>query len=74
MTSISTNTSVNAPSLSGKLQTVASWIKVALAAQNSRTALGKLDAAALADIGLSQAQACEEANRPIWDVPANWTR
>ncbi len=38
----------------------------------SRRALGQLDAQALRDIGLSPAAAQAEAQRPIWDVPANW--
>ena len=33
-----------------------------------------LDDRALADIGLTQAQARREASRPIWDVPANWLK
>lgn len=73
MTSITTNVSFNAPSLGGKLQSVAAWVKIALAAKNSRNALRNLDAAALADIGLSQSQAQAEARRPLWDVPSSWT-
>ena len=37
-----------------------------------RRALARLDAQALADIGLSQSDAQSEAKRPIWDVPSNW--
>jgi uncharacterized protein YjiS (DUF1127 family) len=68
MTSITTNVSFNAPSLGGKLQSVAAWVKIALAAKNSRNALRNLDAA-----GLSQSQAQAEARRPLWDVPSSWT-
>lgn len=35
-----------------------------------RRALARLDANALADIGLTRAQAQTEAARPIWDLPA----
>jgi uncharacterized protein YjiS (DUF1127 family) len=37
-----------------------------------RAALRRLDQAGLADIGLDRHTAIAEANRPIWDVPANW--
>ena len=45
-----------------------------LALGRSRTALSQLEDRALADIGLTQAQARREASRPIWDVPANWLK
>ena len=35
-----------------------------------RRALAKLDADALADLGLSAAAAHREASRPFWDLPA----
>ena len=38
----------------------------------TRRQLRALDDHALADIGLSRAEAEAEASRPIWDVPANW--
>ncbi len=37
-----------------------------------RACLAKLDSARLADLGLTQAEARQEAARPAWDVPANW--
>lgn len=40
--------------------------------QQSRRALAKLSAEQLADIGLTRAQAEEEAARPLWDAPAHW--
>ncbi|AXX97290.1 DUF1127 domain-containing protein [Profundibacter amoris] len=49
-------------------------IKLALKARHQRRALRRLDSAALADLGLTRKQAKQEANRPIWDVPANWLR
>lgn len=72
MTSISTNVSFAAPRAAGKLQSVATRIMAALDAHNSRVALRKLDPSALADIGLTQAQAHDEASRPIWDLPKSW--
>ncbi|NRB05400.1 MAG: DUF1127 domain-containing protein [Rhodobacteraceae bacterium] len=38
----------------------------------SRRALAQLDARALEDVGLTQQMAQDEAERPVWDVPANW--
>lgn len=43
-----------------------------LALFRQRHALARLDDAALADIGLSRADALAEANRPLWDAPAHW--
>ena len=37
-----------------------------------RRALERLDDRALADIGVSRADAMAEAARPVWDVPATW--
>ncbi|MGX9357137.1 DUF1127 domain-containing protein [Roseobacteraceae bacterium S113] len=39
-----------------------------------RRALRGLDDARLADLGLTRADALEEANRPLWDVPQHWVR
>jgi uncharacterized protein YjiS (DUF1127 family) len=39
-----------------------------------RRRLACLDEAALRDIGLTRTEALTEAERPIWDVPANWLR
>ncbi len=47
-------------------------INALLALWQQRRALAALDAAALHDIGITRAQAQGEAERPIWDVPANW--
>lgn len=43
-----------------------------LALYRQRRALLRLDAAALADLGLSKQEAVAEANRPFWDAPAYW--
>ena len=42
--------------------------------QRSRHRLSQLDAKALRDIGLSQAEANREAQKPIWDAPNHWLR
>ena len=49
-------------------------LRLGLVAQRQRQALRGLDAAHLADIGLSEHAALAEANRPFWDVPASWRR
>lgn len=47
-------------------------LKTLLSVWRSRQALTKLDAHALADIGVSAKHAHAEASKPIWDVPATW--
>ena len=42
--------------------------------QSSRHRLSQLDAKALRDIGLSQAEANREAQKPIWDAPNHWLK
>jgi uncharacterized protein YjiS (DUF1127 family) len=49
-------------------------LQLGVAARAQRKALARLDTAALADIGLSRAEAEIEARRPLWDVPSNWLR
>ncbi|MFT5065385.1 MAG: hypothetical protein ACJAXK_000316 [Yoonia sp.] len=39
-----------------------------------RRDLAKLDTQQLCDVGISAKQAAAEADRPVWDVPAHWTR
>jgi len=43
-----------------------------IAVARSRRELARLDARALADIGVSAKQAATEVNRGFWDVPAHW--
>lgn len=43
-----------------------------LALYRQRRQLAALDPARLRDLGLTRAQADEEAMRPVWDVPRNW--
>ena len=44
------------------------------AAHRQRLALARLDAAALADIGITPDEASAEANRPAWDIPQRWEK
>lgn len=48
------------------------FLNAALAAWRQRRALDRLDAYALRDLGLTEADVCREASRPAWDVPKNW--
>ena len=43
-----------------------------IALWRQRRALARLDDRALADIGVTRAEALAEAARPVWDVPATW--
>jgi len=45
-----------------------------LALARQRRALARLDDARLHDMGISVDEARAEAARPLWDVPAHWTR
>ncbi|WP_417523174.1 DUF1127 domain-containing protein [Marinovum sp.] len=45
-----------------------------LALHRQRRALARLDASRLDDLGLSRDEALREADKPIWDVPAHWSR
>lgn len=49
-------------------------LQTAIALHRQRRALARLDAAALADIGLTRAEALSEAQRPFWDAPDHWHR
>lgn len=40
----------------------------------SRRRLATLDDAALRDLGLTREEALDEAERPVWNVPAHWLR
>lgn len=48
------------------------FILCRLSLMQQRKALAKLDAHRLADIGVSQTLAHQEASRPFWDAPAHW--
>lgn len=50
------------------------WTRLlkANAIARQRRALRDLDDAMLRDIGLTRAQAVQEASRPFWDAPRHW--
>ncbi len=73
MSSCSTNTPFKETNLPPRLAIV-SFIGLAIAARRQRRALRNLDESVLRDLGLSRKDAETEANRPLWDVPANWRR
>ena len=47
-------------------------LKSRLSLWRTRRALAKLDAAGLADVGISPDNARHEASLTIWDVPDSW--
>lgn len=49
-------------------------IRAMIVVARQRNALRNLDPYLLDDIGLTEAQAAQEINRPIWDVPAFWRK
>ncbi|MDJ0823063.1 MAG: DUF1127 domain-containing protein [Paracoccaceae bacterium] len=49
-------------------QRLLAWVSLA----RQRRDLARLDADALADIGVTAKDARDEANRPFWDAPENW--
>lgn len=49
-------------------------LRDALALGHQRRQLAALDAARLSDLGLTAAQARNEAARPFWDAPRAWRR
>jgi uncharacterized protein YjiS (DUF1127 family) len=46
------------------------WLKRAVEISRQRRALYRLDDAALSDLGLSRADAWQEADKPFWAQPA----
>ena len=51
-----------------------SRIAAMVAVARQRRALRDLDDHLLCDIGVSNRAAAREADRPMWDVPANWRK
>lgn len=47
-------------------------LRAMLTLWQQRRALARLSPEALSDMGLSAADAHQEAVRPLWDVPAHW--
>ncbi len=58
----------------GTFDRLVETLRLGLAAHRQRNALRNLDAALLADVGLTARAADAEANRPFWDVPSAWRR
>ena len=58
----------------GTLTDVVAKLRFAMTAWQQRQQLLTLDAARLADIGITPAQAAAEAQRSLWDVPKTWRR
>jgi len=56
----------------GIIDRLTARLRLATIAYSQRQHLASLDDHALADIGLTRAQAHHEANRPVWDVPKGW--
>jgi uncharacterized protein YjiS (DUF1127 family) len=59
-------------SRSGLLTRILRFASLGLAVRHHRRALLKLEPHLLRDIGLTEAEARREAQRPFWDVPAHW--
>lgn len=50
------------------------WLRHAVTLRHHRRSLGLLDRHLLRDIGLTEAEARREAERPFWDAPNHWFR
>ena len=72
-TLVTTQPSVARPSVLNPLAALRA-IRKAHMAWKTRRVLAKLEPHLLDDIGLTEAQAKTEANKPIWDVPGHWLR
>lgn len=71
-----TMTTCNAPAhtITRQRPSIGAILMQIIATHSQRRALGKLDKAALYDLGLTYTEAKREAERPFWDVPATWRR
>ncbi len=49
-------------------------LKQARTLRRQRLALAELNDHLLADIGITSGEALAEAERPVWDAPANWRK
>ena len=73
--SVATSTmTIRRVEMQSTLDRLVETLRLGLVAHRQRQALRGLDAARLADIGLSEQAALAEADRPFWDVPASWRR
>ncbi|WP_319826104.1 DUF1127 domain-containing protein [Thalassovita sp.] len=69
---ISAHSSVRLATESRRRPSVFALLAAAIGLRRQRARLAQLDDAALADIGLTRAEALREARRPLWDAPDNW--
>lgn len=58
------------PRLGGLL----SYLTACFQARRQRVELGQLEPHMLRDIGVTDAAALKESQRPLWDVPKTWRR
>lgn len=72
MTSLVRHTCSSSPNSTNKARSIVDIIARTYGLWRSRRALARLTAAQLKDVGVSPSEARNEANRPVWDVPANW--
>ncbi len=72
MTRSDVSTTISLPSRSGG--GLVARLMQAMGVWQQRRKLAEMDDAQLRDIGVTRAEALEEAERPLWDVPANWLR
>ena len=68
MMTLKTLTRVALPKIGNPLK----WVVQANRVHRSRRHLSRLSDEALNDIGLTRAQATEEAAKPVWDAPIGW--
>lgn len=67
---LSLSCSKSSSNLKLRLVQVRTWLQRALEVSRQRRALYQLDDAALNDLGLSRADAWQEADKPFWEQPA----
>lgn len=53
-----------------RLRQILAWLRRAVEVSRQRRALYRLDEGALHDLGLSRADAWQEADKPFWKQPA----
>ena len=71
MQSLPRTARLDAPILTPKARPMR-WIDAAFATFRQRTELSRLEPRMLRDIGITETEARDEAQRPIWDVPGWW--
>jgi uncharacterized protein YjiS (DUF1127 family) len=71
---LSSTLHTEAPTLKRSFLRGAGHVLHMAATARQRQQLRHLDAARLADLGLSRAEAEAEAARPFWDAPQHWQR